>query len=353
MLDSTNLRYDRLTRVPNLLNLGINSLRQKTIAIVGCGGLGSAIINLLCRYPIGRLVILDRDLVDETNLGHQLLFTPADALESLPKVVAAEKYISNVNPEIEVVPHFVDLRSTNIDAVLTGCDLVLDGLDNFETRFLLNDWCVKNRIPYIYGGLVEREAITKVIIPQRTSCLRCLIPELPPVGSIRTCDVYGIHLPVITALASVMIDFALTTFRNKDTNEVASFIGKLVSIQFNTNGIHLDEFPASRISNPACRTCNGHYDFLDTKPNTSIVQVCGQNALSMTLGDVVDIKSIVSKLFTLDNKNFEIKTTDYYSRLTDVSTQIAFTLFTHGRILMEGSNDERILRTFVSKYIGM
>ena len=187
---------------------GQKRLAAARVAIVGCGATGSAIASLLARSGVGSLRIIDRDYVEPSNLQRQTLFDESDAAESLPKAIAAAKKIAAFNSEIVVEPQVADVTPANIEALLEGIELLLDGTDNFETRYLLNDFAVKTSLPWIYTAAVASYAVTLNIVPGETACLACIFPD-PPTGIIETCETSGILNSAVNLAASVAASEAL------------------------------------------------------------------------------------------------------------------------------------------------
>ena len=199
---STDDRYSRQVLFPCIGPAGQERLRRSSVAIVGCGATGSAAASLLARAGIGKLIIVDRDYVEFSNLQRQSLFDENDAAESRPKALAATRKIKSFNSEVEVIPFAKDLTPANLE-LLEGADLVLDGTDNFETRFLINDYCVERGTPWIYCAAVGSYGLKLPVIPGITACLRCLYPE-PPEGAQPTCETDGVLAPATSAIAAVL-----------------------------------------------------------------------------------------------------------------------------------------------------
>src|SRR4051812_21828387 len=202
-----NERYSRQVLFPGIGTAGQARLRAARVAIVGCGATGSAAASLLARAGVGTLLILDRDYVEPSNLQRQSLFDESDAAESLPKAIAAQRKIRSFNADVKVEAHATDLTPGNI-SLLQGCDLILDGTDNFETRFLLNDFSVSHSIPWIYTAAVGSYGATMNIMPGQSACLACLFPESPS-GAHETCETAGVLGSVINLIASIAVTEAL------------------------------------------------------------------------------------------------------------------------------------------------
>src|SRR6187401_1743597 len=202
-------RYARQWRFAPLGKAGQRKLLQSRVLIVGCGALGSVQANTLARAGVGHLRIVDRDFLELNNLQRQVLYDEDDVSAGLPKAIAAKNRLERINSEIEIDAVVADVDHTNIERLLEGVDCLVDGTDNFETRFLLNDAAVKTGTPWVYGGCIGAEGQTLTILPGQTPCLRCLMPEPPPPGSTPTCDRAGILGTIIGVVASMESNEAL------------------------------------------------------------------------------------------------------------------------------------------------
>ena len=201
-------RYSRQIRFAPLGEAGQAKIRAASVAIVGCGALGTVQAEAMARAGVGRLRIIDRDFVEWSNLQRQFLFEEADAAEALPKAVAAARRLARVNSEVAVEPMVADLTAANVEDLFEDIDLILDGTDNFETRFLINDAAVDREIPWVYGAAVGSYGIKLAIVPGRTACFRCVYPE-PPQGAQPTCETEGVLAPVTATIASLQVADAL------------------------------------------------------------------------------------------------------------------------------------------------
>jgi len=193
-------RYSRQTILQNIGEEGQEKLAQSSIAVVGCGALGTAASNNLARAGVGRIIIIDRDFVELSNLHRQMLYDENDVDE--PKAIAAARKLENINSDIEIEPVVKDINHTNVEDILSKADLVLDGTDNILTRMLVNDVCVKQEKPWIYTGAIETSGMTMNILPGK-ACLKCLYPTIPKIGSLPTCDTMGV-LNTITVIMGSM-----------------------------------------------------------------------------------------------------------------------------------------------------
>src|SRR6185436_10269541 len=208
MMHGAESRYSRQSRFAPLGEEGQRRIAAARVAVIGCGALGSVQAELLARAGVGHLRLIDRDFVEWSNLQRQILFDEADAAEGLPKAAAAARHLAKVNSEIEIEPLVADLTPVNALDVLEAIDLILDGTDNFETRYLLNDAAVKLGIPWIYGAAVGSYGLKLTVVPGRTACLKCVYPE-PPNGPQPTCETEGVLAPVTTAIAALQVADAL------------------------------------------------------------------------------------------------------------------------------------------------
>ncbi|HEY2842836.1 MAG TPA: ThiF family adenylyltransferase, partial [Bryobacteraceae bacterium] len=208
MTHPTEPRYSRQTRFAPLGEEGQARIRAASVAVIGCGALGTVEAEILVRAGAGRVRIVDRDFVEWSNLQRQFLFQESDAAEGLPKAVAAARRLAQVNAEVALEPMVADLTPANIDDLLEGVSLILDGSDNFEVRFLLNDYAVRNGIPWIYAAAVGSYGLKLAIVPGRSACLRCVYPE-PPAGAQPTCETDGVLASATAAIAALAAGDAL------------------------------------------------------------------------------------------------------------------------------------------------
>ena len=221
-------RYSRQTLFKEIGAEGQGKLSQARIVIVGCGATGSVLASLLARAGVGTIRIVDRDYVEPSNLQRQSLFDENDARESVPKAIAAARQIARFNSEIVVEPQVADLIPQNVDSLLAAADLILDGTDNFETRYLINDYAVKNSLPWIYSAAVGSYAVTMNVLPGETACLSCIFAESPR-GSIETCETAGILNSAVNLVASIAATEALKVLVGAATQDAAhaSFVGRV------------------------------------------------------------------------------------------------------------------------------
>lgn len=332
-------RYSRQTLFAGIGPLGQERLLAATVAIVGCGATGSALASLLARAGVGRLRIIDRDYVEPSNLQRQTLFDEHDAAESVPKAIAAARKIATFNSQIVVEPHANDLTPENIDELLVGVHLVLDGTDNFETRYLINDYAVKRSLPWIYTAAVGSYAATMNILPGETACLTCVFPE-SPTGLIETCETAGILNSAVNFAASIAATEALKLL----VGARESLRRTLLTFDLWTN----ERAEISALTPRAdCRAC-ARKEFVHLagagRPH---ITLCGRNSVQIhehhrpiDLGDVGRRLEIHG---TVRRNDFVLK---FWK------DPFEMTLFPDGRAIIKGTSDAAVARSLYAKYVG-
>lgn len=335
-------RYLRQTIFPGIGLEGQHKLLAARVVVIGCGATGTVIANHLARAGVGHLTVIDRDFVELNNLQRQLLFDEQDLAENLPKAVAAERKLRAINSDIEVQGIVSDVNAENIEALIAGATLVLDGTDNFETRYVLNDACVKHNLPWIYTGAVATYGMSQTIIPGQTACLRCLFEEVPPPGATATCDTAGVVGPLVSAIASFSATEAIKLIvgQGELNRGIVHF-----DVWYNT----FEQFGGGgpRPNCPACGQRN--FEFLNQEKGGQIVNLCGRNAVQirrsgagrLNLAELAPRLAAVSHL-TANN--------DYLLRFNVDNYEI--TLFADARAIIKGTEDESVARGLYAKYIG-
>lgn len=251
-----NDRYSRQMLFAPLGQRGQERLRESLVVVMGCGAVGSGIAQNLGRAGVGRLRIVDRDRLEMSNLARQVLFEEEDARQRLPKAEAAAKRLRAINSEIDIEPVVADVSAANVLGLIQDADLVMDGSDNMDLRFLLNDACVKTGTPWIYGGAIASECMSMTILPGRGPCLRCVLEKLPPAGAVKTCVEIGVLNTVIAVVSAI---------ESAEAMKVLAGVGDP-----NPDLIHFDiwtlRFRRSRIvRRPDCPACvRREFEYLDT-----------------------------------------------------------------------------------------
>lgn len=339
MKPASQERYSRQVLFPGIGSAGQQRLLDSRVAIVGCGATGSALASLLARAGVGTLRIIDRDYVEPSNLQRQALFDESDAADSVPKAIAACRNISRFNSQIVAEPHATDLTSENSDQLLREVQLILDGTDNFETRYLVNDYAVKNSVPWIYVAAVGSYAITMNIVPGETACLSCIFPE-PPSGMLETCDTAGILNSAVSLAASVAATEALKLL----TGARVQLRSTLLSHDLWLN--QRSEISAGK-PRPDCRTC-GAREFVhlagSSRPH---ITLCGRNSVQIHEHHrAVDLIELRKRL----EPHGSVRHTDFLLKFWRDPYEM--TLFPDGRAIIKGTTDTALARSLYARYVG-
>ena len=336
-------RYERQFILKEIGREGQRRLEEACVAVIGLGALGSVSANLLVRAGVGNLILIDRDFLEMNNLQRQVLFDEKDLEENLPKAVAAKRKLAAVNSEINIQAETADLNPDTIDDLLGEADLMIDGTDNFETRFLINDYSLANKVPWIYGGAVRTEGMSYVILPGEGPCLRCLFGEAPAPGSVQTCDQAGILAPVAHLIASFQAVEAIKILAGKkDAVDRKLWKVDLWSRQFQSISVdHLKSSP--------CTGCkDADYPYLKREIGTRTVTLCGRNAVQIYTSerDRLDLNALASKL----TGQADVQFNDYLLKFRLKPYEI--TVFANGRAIVKGTEDAGQAKSLYAKYIG-
>src|SRR5439155_15798728 len=330
-------RYSR-----QVLFLGVEGqrrLQMARVAIVGCGATGSAVASLLARSGVGTLRLIDRDYVEASNLQRQALFDEADAVESIPKALAAARKIAAFNSQIVVEPLVSDLTPANIQALLGGMQLILDGTDNFETRYLVNDYAVKHSVPWIYAGVVGSYGITMNILPGQTACLACIFPD-PPRGTFETCETAGILNSAVNLVASIQATEALKLLVGAEDRL------RQTLLSFDVWKNEQAEVAASQ-ARAGCRACgerNFTYLAGDAQPH---ITMCGRNSVQIhERHRPVDFAEVSDRL----KPHGTVRHNDFVLKFWHEPYEM--TLFPDGRAIIKGTTDTAVARSLYARYVG-
>ncbi len=334
-------RYSRQTLFKPIGKEGQERLRASSVALIGCGALGSTLANNLCRAGIGRLVIADRDYIELNNLQRQILFDEDDIERRLPKAVAAAQKLRRINSDVTIEALVEDINADGIESLVQGVDLVLDATDNFATRYLLNDACVKYGRPWIYSGVIASYGVTLNIIPGDTPCLRCIYPEMPLPGTTATCDTAGILNGIVGAITGVVSTEALKILLKSDKVSRDMF---WMDVWENTSErIELPRYPD-------CPTCGQHhYEFLDMSQGTDSTSLCGRDAVQVRSGkrgDSINLPDLAERLRPVGQVSYN----SYLLRL--LVDGYVVTVFPDARAIIKGTDNEMVARSIYARYIG-
>lgn len=367
-------RYHRQMLLPGIGEQGQMRLRGSHALVVGCGALGTMIVDALARAGVGTLTIVDRDVVELTNLQRQILFDESDVENGTPKALAAKTKVSRINSDVTVYAHVDDFSHRNFERFISGpagVDIIVDGLDNFETRYLLNDIAVSRGIPYIYGGAVGTTGVTMAVLPsqptrqaestskvtwndqQSTPCLRCVFPEAPPPGSSPTCDTAGVLGPAVAIIAALQSAQAIKLL----TGNIESLDRSLISIDVWTNEFR--RFDVSGARQQDCPCCGrGDFAFLHGDNSSAALSMCGRNAVQVSpAGDGnlnMNLSDLASRLaphgsFT---HNEHLLRGCLRSERNGKGEQLEITVFPNGRAIIKGTSEPETARSIYARYIG-
>lgn len=337
-----NERYSRQILFNGIGEEGQRRLIQSRALIVGCGALGSAHAESLARAGVGHLRIVDRDFVEFSNLQRQTMFTERDAAERTPKAIAAAHHIREITRDIEVEPEIADVNNSNIEQLIKDCDVVLDGTDNFATRYLINDACVKHEVNWIYGAAVGSYGVTMTIRPHQTACLRCVFEEAPPAASAPTCDTAGVIMPIISVVAAVQVAEALKLLTGHNEMLHRSLMQFDV---WRNEWRKINPGPAS----PDCPTCGlGKFTTLEAAAGDFAAVLCGRDAVQISPAEStrVDFERLAERL----RATGDVKFNDYLLRFRTEGFEL--TVFQDARSIIRGTSEIKIARSLYAKYIG-
>ena len=339
-------RYSRQVLYENVGIQGQRRLGEARVVLIGCGALGTVLADTLVRAGVGYLRICDRDYIERDNLQRQVLFDEDDLASNLPKAPAAAAKLHRINSEVTVDPVVVDVNAGNIERLANGADLILDGTDNFETRFLINDLAVKTNRPWIYGAVIGATGLCMTIIPHDTPCLRCVFEEAPPPELNQTCDTVGVLASAVNIVASLQAVEAIKLL----THQADRINRHLVSIDVWT-GRFTNLKVQSAYDQGDCPCCKRRdFPYLSGRLGSTTTTLCGRNAVQVNLGTdwQVDFPAIAAKLIPVAkgpviHNRFMLK--------ADIAGY-ELTLFADGRAIIKGTDNPDKARTLYAKYFG-
>jgi molybdopterin/thiamine biosynthesis adenylyltransferase len=337
-----NERYSRQILFDGIGEEGQERLLASRLLIVGCGALGTAQAESFARAGVGQIRIVDRDFVEFSNLQRQTMFTERDAADGLPKAIAAASHLKQINSDIVVEPFVVDVNHSNIESLIASCDVVVDGTDNFSTRYLINDACVKNNVNWIYGAAVGSYGVSMTIRPHQTSCLRCLFEEAPAAASAPTCDTAGVIMPIINVVAAVQVTEAIKLLTGRVSHLHNSFM------QFD---VWKNDWRRINAGSPRddCPSCGlGLFESLAADQGEGAAVLCGRDAIQIlpAKSTALDLKSLASRL---ENAGV-VKFNEYLLRFE--AGPFELTVFRDARSIIRGTNEIAVARSLYAKYIG-
>ena len=334
-------RYARQERLADFGTAAQQNLAAATVSVLGLGALGTVAAELLARAGVGNLRLIDRDIVELSNLHRQLLYTESDAHHGLPKAEAAATRLSSINSTINLQPCVADVTPNTIHDLLAGSTAVVDATDNAQTRFLLNDWCVKQGVPWVYGAGLGWEGRTLGIVPKpllgATACLRCVFHDIPPPGSLDTCETAGV-LPAVTAtVASLQAGFILRLLAGISAD------GTMTAINLRSGRITQ---VATGEPDVLCKCCSlREFDLLHGVAVEDGAKLCGRDTVQIRLGSPLDLATLAARHPTIASRS------KFMVRLS--AGEATLTCFADGRVLVAGVKDIASARAAVARWIGV
>jgi molybdopterin/thiamine biosynthesis adenylyltransferase len=335
-------RYSRQARFWGVGAAGQEKLRAARVAVVGCGALGSVAVDLLARGGVGEITVVDRDFVELSNLQRQVLFDEADAAAALPKAVAAARAVARINSRVAVRPLIVDVTPANVEQIVAGAQVVLDGTDNFETRYLINDACVKLGIPWVYGGAVGATGMAMAILPGETPCLRCVFPGVQPAGTIGTCETDGVLGSIVMLVAAVQWTEAVKIL----VGDRARVGRGLATFDVWSSDYQQAEGFTRRLDCPCCGL--RRFEFLEAKATSRTTSLCGRNAVQVSPAQPLrlDLTELGRRLSPAG----PVLCNEFVLRFTVGAQEL--TIFEDGRAIVKGTADLGVARSLYARYVG-
>lgn len=343
---SDETRYARQIRFAGIGPDGQAAISAGRAAVVGVGALGSVIAQHLVRSGVGFVRVIDRDIVDWSNLQRQVLYDEADVRAVMPKAEAAAARLRSINRSVEIEPVMADLTAENAESLLGDVHIILDGTDNFSVRYLINDISVKLGIPWVYGGAVGGAGATMTVRPGTTACYRCLFPDPPSAGSADTCETAGILSPVVDIIGSIQALEAIKLLAGKEQ----SLHGKLMQSDiWNSRFMPMDISRARRHDCPACG--QRRFEFLEYDADTpAVATLCGRNTIQLSAGrggqlSLAELAARLEGILPVERSPFLLKIT--------AAPDIVMVLFPDGRALVQGTDNPVKARAIYAEILGI
>lgn len=359
-------RYHRQMLLPGFGEAGQRRLLASTALVLGCGALGSVAADLLARAGVGHVVVVDRDVIEMTNLQRQVLFDEQDVADAIPKAEAARRRLAKINSGVRVTAIVDDLGRRNIERYAAGADVLVDGLDNFETRYLANDFAVKHGVPYLYGGAVGTVGAAFAILPhtargdapwetvaggsRATPCLRCLFEEPLPPGMNPTCDTVGVMGPAVAMIASFEVAEALKVL----TGNFDRVCPTMLNLDLWSNTVTQLKVARAyeRGDCPCCK--HGRFEYLEGERGSGATTLCGRDAVQLTHRQnetQLDLREVAARL----ERHGRVKASRFMVRadITDHGKPYVLSLFPDGRAIVHGTAEASVARGIYAKYVGV
>ncbi|MBN9521399.1 ThiF family adenylyltransferase [bacterium] len=342
-------RYSRQMRFPGMGKAGQQKLLASRVTLCGCGALGTVLANVLVRAGVGFIRVVDRDFVEPSNLQRQVLFDESDVADNLPKAEAAATKMRQINSTVTVEPVVADIDRTNIEDLTRDADLILDGSDNFEVRYLINDVAVKHGKPWVYGGAVGSQGMSMTILPGETPCLRCVFEAAPNPGDVGTCETAGVLAPTVNIVASYQATEALKIL----SGNLAAVNRELLTLDVweNTNRrVKVAPLKGRKGECPCC--AKRQFEWLDGAHGTQTTTLCGRNAVQVShrAANRLDFDQLAATLRASGAVTFNKFLLKF--NVEEKGDPFEFTVFPDGRAIIKGTSEPDRARTLYAKYVG-
>lgn len=337
-------RYSKQIKVSHIGATGQSELHKARCAIVGLGALGSVIAEQLARAGFGYLRLIDRDFVEFSNLQRQIMYTEEDAIHFLPKSTTAAHHLQAINSMIEIEPIIADLSANNVEQYLSDIDIVLDGSDNFSVRYLINEYCIANDIPWIYGAVVGTSGSTATIIPNKTACYQCLFPEKPALGTVETCDTAGVLSPIVHMIASIQVTEAIKYC----SHNIDALHQSLLQLDCWTNDqLKLNIAHARKNDCPVCAD-HRFENLQQDEANMYSSSLCGRDSVQVTLP--TSKKYTLEQLYAYYTTHYKLLKNPYLLKLYyDAQHTVVF--FPDGRAIVQGTEHIKQAEAIIAQLI--
>lgn len=342
-------RYSRQMRFPGMGKAGQQKLLASRVTLCGCGALGTVLANVLVRAGVGFIRVVDRDFVEPSNLQRQVLFDESDVADNLPKAEAAATKMRQINSTVTVEPVIADINRTNIEDLTRDADLILDGSDNFEVRYLINDVAIKHGKPWVYGGAVGSQGMSMTILPGETPCLRCVFEAAPNPGDVGTCETAGVLAPTVNIVASYQATEALKIL----SGNLAAVSRELLTLDVweNTNRrVKVAPLKGRKGECPCC--AKRQFEWLDGAHGTQTTTLCGRNAVQVShrAANRLDFDQLAATLRASGAVTFNKFLLKF--NVEEKGDPFEFTVFPDGRAIIKGTSEPDRARTLYAKYVG-
>jgi molybdopterin-synthase adenylyltransferase len=340
---NTDTRYARQRILPFIGDAGQERLSQSRVTILGIGALGTHAADTLARAGVSYIRLVDRDVPELSNLQRQVLFDSQDVERGVPKAAAAAERLSAINPDITIDPVITDVNPNNIEDLIRDVDVVIDGSDNFELRYLLNDAAVKLNVPWIYGGVISTHGMAMVIQPGTSPCLRCVFPEAPAPGDAPTCDTAGVLGPAVGIVAAIQSSEAIKLLTG-NAEELSTSLTMIDIWELSFRQVSLGQ------PDPDCPACGKHeFTFLDRRSPRQTTELCGSDSIQIMVDppSTISLEHLAERL----RGSGSVQHNRYLLRFQ--VDDFTLTVFPDGRAIIKGTTDSSEARSLYARYVGM